>query len=128
MVKNTLENFDIENIKKMADALRSGAKMLSEICPVCKSPLFEIKGEIRCIKCDKRVIKVKDESEATIYTIPYILRNLDLTLIQKIEELTIRLSKSYDLNDIKNTGEILNILLNVLRESKKIQEEKISKE
>jgi UPF0148 protein len=122
-----MENLDAENIKKMADALRAGAKMLSEICPICKSPLFEIKGEIRCIKCDKKVIKVKDESEATTFTIPYILRNLDLTLIQKIEELKIKLSKAFDLNEIKNTGEVLNILLNVLRESKKIQE-KIIKE
>lgn len=125
---NILENHESESIRKMADALRTGAKMLSDICPICKSPLFEIKGEIRCIRCDKKVIKVKDESEATIYTIPYILRNLDLTLIQKIEELTIKLSKAYDLNDIKDTGEVLNILLNVLRESKKIQEEKINRE
>lgn len=123
-----MESFNSENIKKMADALRAGAKMLPDICPICKSPLFEIKGEIRCIKCDKKVIKVKDESEATTYTIPYILRNLDLTLIQKIEELTLKLSKTFDLNEIKNTGEILNILLNVLRESKKLQEEKISEE
>lgn len=125
---NILENHESESIRKMADALRTGAKMLSDICPICKSPLFEIKGEIRCIRCNKKVIKVKDESEATIYTIPYILRNLDLTLIQKIEELTIKLSKAYDLNDIKDTGEVLNILLNVLRESKKIQEEKINRE
>ncbi|MEM2083646.1 MAG: Sjogren's syndrome/scleroderma autoantigen 1 family protein [Nitrososphaerota archaeon] len=123
-----MESFNSENIKKMADALRAGAKMLPDICPICKSPLFEIKGEIRCIKCDKKVIKVKDESEATTYTIPYVLRNLDLTLIQKIEELTLKLSKTFDLNEIKNTGEILNILLNVLRESKKLQEEKISEE
>lgn len=117
-----MENFNSENIKKMADALRAGAKMLPDICPICKSPLFEIKGEIRCIKCDKKVIKVKDESEVTTYTIPYILRNLDLTLIQKIEELTLKLSKTFDLNEIKNMGEVLNILLNVLRESKKLQE------
>jgi UPF0148 protein len=35
----------------MAEYLLKGAKMLSRGCPTCGSPLFEIKGETRCVVC-----------------------------------------------------------------------------
>jgi Uncharacterized Zn-finger containing protein len=35
----------------MAEYLLKGARMLSRCCPSCGSPLFEIKGEIRCVVC-----------------------------------------------------------------------------
>ncbi len=35
----------------MAEYLLKGARMLSRGCPACGSPLFEIKGETRCVVC-----------------------------------------------------------------------------
>ena len=35
----------------MAEYLLKGGKMLSRECTVCRSPLFEIKGETLCIVC-----------------------------------------------------------------------------
>ena len=35
----------------MAEYLLKGAKMLSRSCATCGSPLFEVKGETRCVVC-----------------------------------------------------------------------------
>jgi UPF0148 protein len=35
----------------MAEYLLKGGKMLSRECTVCRSPLFEIKGETLCVVC-----------------------------------------------------------------------------
>ncbi|KQC05109.1 MAG: hypothetical protein APR53_02485 [Methanoculleus sp. SDB] len=35
----------------MAEYLLKGGKMLSTTCPVCGSPLFEVKGETVCVVC-----------------------------------------------------------------------------
>jgi UPF0148 protein len=35
----------------MAEYLLKGGKMLSRECSVCRSPLFEIKGETLCVVC-----------------------------------------------------------------------------
>lgn len=35
----------------MAEYLLKGGKMLSKTCPVCGSPLFEVKGETICVVC-----------------------------------------------------------------------------
>lgn len=37
----------------MAEYLLKGGKMLSKTCPVCHSPLFEYKGETRCVVCQE---------------------------------------------------------------------------
>lgn len=107
--------------KKMADALRSGAKMLADACPVCSNPLFDIKGEIRCISCDKKVVKVKEYSEVTAATTPYILRNMDAALISKIEELTIMVTRATDVEEARKIGEALQIMVRLLQESRELQ-------
>jgi UPF0148 protein len=38
----------------MAEYLLQGARMLSRSCPTCGSPLFEIKGETRCVVCPEK--------------------------------------------------------------------------
>ncbi|HJJ29588.1 MAG TPA: autoantigen p27 domain-containing protein [Methanocorpusculum sp.] len=35
----------------MTEYLLNGAKMLSELCPICESPLFEVKGKKMCVIC-----------------------------------------------------------------------------
>lgn len=36
----------------MTGYLLNGGKMLSEICPKCGAPLFEVKGEKMCVVCE----------------------------------------------------------------------------
>lgn len=37
----------------MAQHLLTGGKMLSELCPVCGAPLFDIKGVKKCVVCEE---------------------------------------------------------------------------
>ena len=45
-----------DTVKRMAELLKSGAKMLAEHCPKCSSPLFDIKGKTYCIDCNRSVV------------------------------------------------------------------------
>ena len=50
-------------LKKAVDLMRSGATLLAEVCPVCKSPLFRLRsGEVVC-PVHGRVMLVKTEEE-----------------------------------------------------------------
>jgi UPF0148 protein len=52
----------MSDVKKMAEALRSGATMLAEPCPTCGSPLFRFRsGEVKCVNCDKIVMPVAEQ-------------------------------------------------------------------
>ena len=65
-------------IKKSAELLRAGAKMLSSQCPVCGSPLFQLKtGEVVCPVHGKVIIIEKEEDVIQV--------SLDSALI-KLEE------------------------------------------
>ncbi|MDJ0269247.1 MAG: hypothetical protein NXY59_01610 [Aigarchaeota archaeon] len=110
-------------IKRMSDALRSGARMLSETCPVCSSPLFSLSGELWCLKCNRRVVRVREETEATAATVPYILSSLNNTLTAKIEELNILLQREVDPEKIHKLTQTLDSLLRVLRESRRLEAE-----
>ncbi|MFX0003047.1 MAG: Sjogren's syndrome/scleroderma autoantigen 1 family protein [Promethearchaeota archaeon] len=51
-----------ENIKKMADLLRSGSTMLNIACPVCNNPIFRNKDENTfCPTCNRKVLIIKDD-------------------------------------------------------------------
>lgn len=59
-----VEEIDRETaLKRSVELMRSGATLLSEVCPVCKSPLFRLKsGEVVC-PIHGRVMLVKTEEE-----------------------------------------------------------------
>jgi len=109
-------------VKRMADALRSGAKMLSEVCPICGNPLFDVKGEMRCIACDKPVVFVKDESESGRAMYPFILNTLEDVVVSKIDELTARLSRALELEEIEAVSKAIDALLTVLQKGNEIRE------
>jgi UPF0148 protein len=71
----------------MADLLKSGATMLSDICPNCGSPLFKIKGETFCAKCNKPVVYAKATTgpQANMPT-SVLLETVEQTIISKIGE------------------------------------------
>jgi len=109
-------------VKRMADALRSGAKMLSETCPICGNPLFDVKGEMRCIACDKPVVVIKDETESGRAMYPFILNTLEDVVVSKIDELTVRLSRALELEEIETISKAIDALLTVLQKGNEIRE------
>ena len=109
-------------VKRLADALRSGAKMLPEACPVCGNPLFDVKGDIRCVACDKPVVMVKDESESGRALYPFILNTLEDVVVSKIDELTARLSRAIELEEIEVISKAIDALLTVLQKGNEIRE------
>jgi len=83
-------------VKKSAELLRSGAKMLSTQCPLCGSPLFMLKtGEVVC-PLHGRVIVVEREEEA-------VSASLDAVLMKLEEKAAARLSLL--LNQVDELGE-----------------------
>jgi uncharacterized Zn finger protein (UPF0148 family) len=58
-----------DNIKKMADLLRSGNTMLNMACPVCNQPIFRNKdGHIFCPTCNRQVLIVNGNHDAVLKT------------------------------------------------------------
>ncbi|MEM0440482.1 MAG: Sjogren's syndrome/scleroderma autoantigen 1 family protein [Candidatus Caldarchaeum sp.] len=109
-------------IRRMSDALRSGAKMLSEVCPICNSPLFEVRGELRCIRCDKPVVIVREESEVMAASTPLVLTHLENALAAKIDALTALLQKATEPEQIRELTETLTSLLKLFHESRRLSE------
>lgn len=110
-----------KDISRMANALRSGAKMLPEHCPICSSPIFEIKGELWCLKCNKKVIKIKSEEEIGTAISVYTLLNTASIIASKIEELTILISREIEVDQIRRLSETLEVLLKVLEQTLKVR-------
>ncbi|MCS6783610.1 MAG: Sjogren's syndrome/scleroderma autoantigen 1 family protein [Candidatus Caldarchaeum sp.] len=113
---------DADYIRRMSDALRSGAKMLSEVCPVCNSPLFEVKGELRCIRCDKPVVKVREESEILSASTPLVLTQLENAISAKIDVLTHLLHQTADPEEIRQISDTISSLVKLFHESRRLSE------
>jgi UPF0148 protein len=75
-----------EDVKRMADLLKSGATMLSDVCPECGSPLFKVKGEVFCAKCNKPVVYARATSQETTVSSAMLLDRVEQTILSKITE------------------------------------------
>lgn len=111
-----------EDVQRMSQALKSGAKLTPEICPVCSSPIFEMRGELWYLKCNKKVVKVRENSEAVSAVLPYTLNNLSAVVVEKLEQLSGLLSSLTEPSDIKNVADTLSALLGVLSQSESLKE------
>jgi len=96
--------------------------MLSEICPVCNSPLFEIGDELRCLRCDKPVVIVREESETMSATAPLILSQLENVISAKIDVLTALFQKATEPDEIRTLSETLSSLLKLFHQSRRLNE------
>jgi UPF0148 protein len=108
-----------DDIKKMAELLKRRATMLSEACPNCNSPLFKIGDEIRCPKCDRRVIIVRDEEEATKLSEPNLLKMAEDVLLQKLGTLTEEIRRETDTEILHQKGRLLLIWMEALERIRK---------
>ena len=75
-----------EDVKRMADLLKSGATMLSDVCPNCGSPLFKVRGDIFCAKCNKPVVYAKATGPQATVSSSMLLESVEQTVIVKISE------------------------------------------
>ncbi len=45
----------------MAEYLLGGAKMLADLCPKCRAPMFEVKGKRMCVVCAEAAVAPQTE-------------------------------------------------------------------
>jgi UPF0148 protein len=105
---------DEESIKRMADLLKSGSTMLFEHCPQCGSPLFKLQDEIRCPKCDKRVVILKAGEEIPDVSRSELLSAVENTVLYILQEVSERVSVEKDVSKLESYGRLLSIWLDVL--------------
>ena len=60
--------------------------MLSDVCPDCGSPLFRVKGDIFCAKCNKPVVYARATGPQATVSPKMLLDNVEQTVIGKIGE------------------------------------------
>jgi UPF0148 protein len=102
-----------DQIKKMAELLKSGATMLPDACPVCNSPLFKVENRILCAKCGYSPAsgtKAAGRSDDEVNT----LAKMNLLAIKKIGELEGVISKTMDLGKLKQLAELTLAFLRIL--------------
>lgn len=108
--------------KKLAKMLLEGAKLRAEACPVCSTPLVELKtGEVYCVNCEKRVLIVSDEKQVfEKSSLPTILSDLQRVVAHRIEESTEKLSQNaiVKLEDLQ----IIESFLEILKRVKELDE------
>ena len=75
-----------EDVKRMADLLKSGATMLSDVCPECGSPLFKVRGDVFCAKCNKPVVYARATGPEASISSSMLLDSVEQTIISKITE------------------------------------------
>lgn len=74
-------------IKRSAELLRAGARMLSSQCPACGSPLFQLKtGEVVC-PLHGKVIVVEKEEEVVHASLDAMLIRLEEKVMGRIYSL-----------------------------------------
>jgi len=103
---------DEECIKRMADLLRQGSTLTDLACPVCASPIFKLKsGDLWCVRCEKKVIVVREETEVAKITGALSLENLEVTLLAKIQEIQERMANETNVEELQKLGAALSGLL-----------------
>jgi UPF0148 protein len=105
-------------MKEMGDLLRRGARLLSEACPECGTPLFRLKsGEIICPRCNRPVKMLKgDETQELLVQ----QGSLQATLTKKITEVQAMIENEGDPSTIRELTDTLMALLGALERVKKL--------
>jgi len=113
---------DSNNIKAMADLLRQGAALTEHSCPACSSPLFKLRsGDLWCVRCQKRVIIVKEgEPEPEAPQAPA-FSSLEATILAKIEAIEKQLAEETDAEKLNSLGATLSTLLENLERIRKMK-------
>ncbi|WP_449461656.1 Sjogren's syndrome/scleroderma autoantigen 1 family protein [Tardisphaera miroshnichenkoae] len=107
-----------EDIKRMANLLKSGATMLADTCPVCGSPLFKLRdGQVICPHCNKPVVFVKAGQQEASAMEPYIIERVKEVLLKRLSEVSAALDADSD-----NMSSYVSLISTILDSLKKIKE------
>lgn len=108
------------SIKKMSDLLRSGATMLSQYCPDCKTPLFRLpSGETICPSCNRRVVFAKGTEVEKTATEAESVSQLEETLLLKVASMKAMMVKAESPEEIEKITKALTALYDLLEKVKK---------
>ncbi|MCS7119861.1 MAG: Sjogren's syndrome/scleroderma autoantigen 1 family protein [Nitrososphaerota archaeon] len=112
---------DNDEIRLMADMLRSGATLTDLSCPACASPIFRMKdGTLWCAHCNKKVIILKEGSSEQMPIQVSSLNTLESILLMKIEEIQMRIKDETDVEELKRLSEVTSLLLENLERVRRI--------
>ncbi len=90
----------------MGELLRKGARMLSESCPECNTPIFQLKdGSLLCPMCDKPVVIVSADTDTDALERQ---NRLEDTINKKIKQVQDQLDEEMD-------PEKMSVLLDTLQ-------------
>jgi UPF0148 protein len=112
-----------KDLQNMADLLKQGATLTELSCPACASPIFKLRsGELWCVKCQKRVITIKEgeTSEETDKSI--MLSGLESTVLSKIREVQAKINEEKDTAQLEKLSATLASLLDNLEKIKKMKQ------
>lgn len=105
------------SLKNMGELLRKGARMLSESCPECNTPIFQLKdGSLLCPMCDKQVVIVPASTDTEAMKQQ---NRLEDTLNKKIQQLQDQLEEELDPEKINALLETLGKLIDTRDKLKK---------
>ena len=110
-------------IKRMADLLKSGATMLFEHCPECNTTLFKIRGERWCPKCDKRVIIIGRGEETKVASM-LLLDDTEKTIMIKIQEISQGIRNEMNVSKLLEMGNLLLKWFEILEKLRNIRKER----
>lgn len=108
-------------VKRIAALLKSGAVMLSDVCPECVTPLFKVGQQIMCLKCNRPVIMVKDAEEEAKVIGEQVLANTEQSIIKKIQEINEWISQEKDPEKLTQLGNTLSSWLTALEKVNKLK-------
>ena len=113
-----------KDLQDMANLLKQGAQLTEYSCPACASPLFKLKsksGDLWCVKCQKRVIIVKEGETPEEATKPAVLSGLESTVIAKIQEVESKLKTENDPAQLEKLSATLTSLLENLEKIRRMK-------
>ena len=110
-----MSNRDDTSVKRMAELLRQGATMLADGCPQCASPLFKIKDEIYCAKCDRRIVYAQSDQDVEVQAVKTLIPELRETLIKKLKALNEIVDNETDTEALTKLANLMVLLLQALR-------------
>jgi uncharacterized Zn finger protein (UPF0148 family) len=108
-----------EQIKKMAELLRSGATMLQDTCPTCNSPLFRFEGKVFCVKCGPP--SPKPNAVHRSVDLDTIVPQMMSTILNKLRELDVQLNRTTDPESLYKSAKVVLTLLRALEHLKRLK-------
>jgi len=103
----------------MADLLRQGATLTELACPACASPLFRLSGDLWCVKCERKVVIVKEGEDPSKITGSIVLDKLEATLLAKVQEIQSKMQHEQNMEELQKLGMVLSGLLENLEKIRK---------